>query len=84
MAGEGAVQVLLYLQVPVPAGGVPVRPNFAQLAGPTLCARSMTNALACISKDGKVKACREEPLMAVLVERMHYKGSGETADTIQA
>ena len=32
VAREGAVQVLLYLQVPVPAGGVPVCPNLAQLA----------------------------------------------------
>lgn len=32
VAREGAVQVLLYLQVPVPAGGVPVCPDLAQVA----------------------------------------------------
>ena len=38
VAGEGAVQVLLYLQVPVPAGGVPGRPHLAaQLTGGPLC-----------------------------------------------
>ena len=38
VAGEGAVQVLLYLQVPVTAGGVPPSCDLAaQLAGPPLC-----------------------------------------------
>ena len=50
VAGKGAVQVLLYLQVPVPAGGVPVCPNLAQLARPTLYAQPVVNALASINK----------------------------------
>lgn len=40
VARESPVQVLLYLQVPVPAGGMPVRPHLAQLTGCTLCAPS--------------------------------------------
>lgn len=46
MARERAVQILLYLQVPVSAGGMPVGSYLAQLTGPTLCAAPVV-ALAC-------------------------------------